>query len=184
MNKASALEELQILCPPLNPVQKGKVDWDKLEKAVGFSYPTSFKNFISVYGSSIWFDTYYLLYTEARTQDEINSYRKQRQAQLDDIRFDMYDGETMEELDYAIGPSNPGLFPFINDFNGYTYLWVMSDDDPDQWSVLQWKMGPTIDLGPLSVAEMFLRWLKREEPMFSAWGDSEESDFAKRPLSR
>lgn len=184
MTQDRFFEELQILFPPLKPVQKGDVNWENLEKATRLQFPSNFKEFISVYGSSVWFDTYYLFYTQAKTQKEIDSYKKNLQAKLDDIRFSMYDAETGEQLEYGIGPSNPGLLPFMNDFNGHTHLWLMSDVDPESWPVLLWKMRDTISLGPLSVAEMFLRWLKREEPMFSVWGDSAESDFAKRPLSR
>lgn len=179
-----ALLELQKLIPPLQPVEEGEVNWQQLEESMGLQFPSSFKDFISVYGSSIWFDTYSLFFTLAHSSEEIEEYQTTLQEKLDDIRFDMFDGETREELEYGISPTGPGLLPFMIDYNGCTYLWLMSGDDPDQWPVLSWEMGPTYQIGPLSLAEMFLGWLKREEPMLSIWGNSSESEFAKQPLKR
>lgn len=180
----SALKELQILMPPLEPVEEGEVDWKRLETSLNLQFPKSYKEFISVYGSSIWFDSYSLFYTTAKSQNEIDEYQQTLKEKLDDIRFDMVDGNTRIVLEYGIGPSSPGLLPFMIDYDGDTYLWLMSGEDPEEWPILIWEMGPTYQIGALSLAEMFLRWLKREEPMLSVWGDSAESKFAEQPLKR
>jgi len=185
-----ALLELQKLIPPLQPVEGGEVNWQQLEESTGLQFPASFKDFISVYGSSIWFDTYSLFFTRAQSSEEIEEYQTTLQEKLDDIRFDMYDEETRDDLEYGIDPSGPGLLPFMIDYNGCTYLWLTSEADPEQWPVLYWQMGATRNLGPLSLAQMFVDWLSRKEPMLSAWGDSDQwkdttaSGFIEPPLSR
>src|SRR4051812_38159294 len=53
-----SLRKLMKVMPPLKGQRHTKVNWERLEEGVGLTYPQSFKDVVSVYGSSHWFDKF------------------------------------------------------------------------------------------------------------------------------
>ena len=67
----SSLQQLMGKMPPPTDPRHRMSIWSRLESAVGITYPTSFKEFVEVYGGSVWFDNVCPFFSEATTDDEV-----------------------------------------------------------------------------------------------------------------
>jgi hypothetical protein len=146
---------IELLPPPENPTGR-EVDWKRYEDGLGIRYPRYFKEFIAVYGASIWFDNYSLFYPEATTTKDVPSFREEIQEKLDLlVRYGMTD-ENFQSITMPLYPERGGLFPFMIDYDGTYYFWRTEPDDPDSWPLLRWEVDMLRVLKYSTLAEMFL----------------------------
>src|ERR1043165_5533785 len=114
--------------PPKKPASS-KVDWPRLESALGIAYPPSFEDFVKTYGGSVWFDNISPFYTTAKTDADVRSFLKRVSANLAPLEDNMY-GKNFAKLDLALYPSEGGLFPFLVDYSGSLFCWGTKEADP------------------------------------------------------
>src|SRR5262245_25972926 len=107
-----ALRKLMKLMPPLKRQRHTKVNWQLLEEQVGLPYPQSFKDFVSIYGSSHWFDKLLPFYSCAPRVQAVKEYIKSVRKKLKPLVENMYD-EQFNKLDIPLYPEKGGLFPFM-----------------------------------------------------------------------
>src|SRR3954447_11389608 len=111
-----SLRKLMKAMPPLKGQRHTKVKWDRLEEHVSLTYPQSFKEFVSVYGSSHWFDKLLPFYSTARTARFVQEYLKFVGSLLKCLDGHMHDAK-YNALDIPLYPEKGGLFPFMNDID-------------------------------------------------------------------
>jgi len=157
------------ISPPTNP-RFSNVDWARLEKGIKLPYPPSFKEFVKVYGGSIWFDNLSLLYTEAKSATEVIKFVKSVSDTLRCLQSNMYDA-SFQRVDLPLYPSEGGLFPFISDYGGGIGCWKADHGDPEKWSVFYWVQGPLVNLKRTTIAKMILGFLEAKPDMIKIWGD-------------
>ena len=167
----SEIDQLIEILPPPKEVPNQIVDWDKLEKAVGLIYPNSYKEFIAVYGACCWFDDFVPLYSTANSDEEISDYLDTVKDNLLYLRRNMTDNQGNEWKKVPVYPTKNGLFPFMIDYSSGLYCWKTDSGDPDKWPIIYWFGGPYEILQNMTIAGMFLSYLKREPPMLKHWGD-------------
>jgi hypothetical protein len=156
--------------PPPDPTGRN-VDWERSERGIGLTYPTSFKDFIGVYGASIWFDNLTLFYPERKSYKSVKTFLGAVKARLQLlVKYTILD-EEYNEVVMPLYPEEGGLFPFLADYNGYEFFWQTTGKNPDKWPVVCWKMGPIVLLGRMSIAKMILDFLERKPRMVGVWGD-------------
>jgi hypothetical protein len=165
-----SLRKLMKVIPPLKGQRHTKVNWERLEQHVGLPYPESFKDFVSVYGSSHWFDKLLPFYSTARTVRLAQEYVKSLRAKLDWLAGNMYDAQ-FNEREVPLYPEKGGLFPFMADIDGPLYCWRTSSKDPNCWPVYCWMKGPICMLRDVTISGMFLGFLERSPRMVRIWGN-------------
>lgn len=170
-----ALSKLVRKMPPPEKPPGGKVNWDRLESAVGLAYPTSFKEFVAVYGWSVWFDNFSPFFYEAKTAADAKKFLQSVRKRLKWLDGNMYD-EAFRPASVPLFPAAGGLFPFAMDYSGDQYLWRTERSDPDQWPVVIWQRGQLVTLERMTVAKMLLGFLSRRPPMLNLWGDVRQFD--------
>lgn len=166
----TSLKKLIELMPPPKKARGKKTDWERLESALGLTYPKAFKEYVAVYGGSVWFDNLSPYYSEAKSTREIKVFIRHLQKRLKDLNGNMYDNN-WQEVDLPLWPNVGGLFPFMIDYSGCQYLWATKSGDPEKWPVVLWQTGAIINLGRITLAQMILGWLQRTPRMRKVWGD-------------
>ncbi len=159
--------------PPLKEQRHTKVNWERLEKHVGLTYPDSFKGFVSVYGSSHWFEMLLPFYSTARTVRLVQEYVKSVGEKLRWLAGNTYDAKR-NKLDLPLYPEEGGMFPFIEDIDGPMYCWLTEAKDPNRWPVYCWMRGPITVLPDATISGMFLGFLERSPRMVQLWGDVQD----------
>jgi predicted DNA-binding WGR domain protein len=156
-----ALVRLAKELPPPEGLKGREVKWDEVEKEVGFTFPTTFKEYISLYGESEWFDLYSsALYPHSHNKK--GEYMKSVRSKLKDVE-EVGD----EEVNDILYPEPGGLYPFMVSSDGDYYFWKMDSKDPDQWPLMVWQMPGLFKLEFKTIGEMLLNTLeefKVEDP--------------------
>jgi len=168
----SLKELMQRFPPPANP-RFTPINWENLERALGLCYPTSFKEFIDVYGGCIWFDDLSPLYSQALTDKEAIEFREVVDNKCNQDRGDTYD-QHFKPISPPFYPEQGGLFPFLIDYGGNKYFWETESDDPDEWPIVKSHAGWMTRYPAMSIPTMILRWLQRDPQMIEMWGDVEQ----------
>lgn len=146
---------MEVLPPPPDPAGR-KVNWREHEEALGITYPTWLKELIAVYGGSIWFDNYSILYPAPECYD-VASFRQAVQDQLNLlVKYGVTEGQTFEPIKVPLYPEPGGLFPFMVDYDGTYYFWKMEPADPDEWPLMRWEVDTLRTLKHATVADLFL----------------------------
>jgi len=164
------LETLQELVPPLSPTSGNSPNWSQLQMLGSLVYPDSFKAFVGTYGDAIWMDNWSLFYSDGATQSEVNDFLRAVKKKTDDLCNDCHPMDKFGRR-MTVYPAKGGLFPFMIDYSACVYLWDTDSINPEDWPIYVWDRGPTLKIGRYSIAELFLGWLRREEPMLSLLGD-------------
>jgi hypothetical protein len=125
---------MQILPPPIPPVEISAGMWGAIEDQLGIGLPNDYKAFIDNYGSG----------TIRRFATVFNPFSQNKHinlaAQLP-IRLNVLAGlrrftdKHPEWLPYNLFPEPCGLFPFAGTNNGDSVYWV-TDGPPDAWWVV------------------------------------------------
>jgi hypothetical protein len=170
-----SLRKLMKLMPPLKRKRHTKVNWDRLEEQVGLPYPDSFKDFVSVYGSSHWFEMVLPFYSTAKTVRLAQSYVKSVREKLKWLAGNTYDAK-FSKWDLPFYPEDGGLFPFMASIDGPMYCWRTESRHPNRWPVYCWMTGPITVLRDTTIAGMLLGFLERSPRMVRLWGDVREYD--------
>ena len=123
-----ALQKLIRVLPPPTETAGRAVNWQEHEAALGITYPTWLKEFIAVYGGSIWFDNYSILYPAPECYD-VASFRQAVQDQLNLLVTYGITDEDFKPIKVPLYPEPGGLFPFMVDYDGTYYFWKMEPAD-------------------------------------------------------
>ena len=166
----TSLNELVDRFPPPAKPRFTPVDWDNLERSLGFSYPPSFQEFIDVYGGSVWFNNLSPLYSQAQTDEEAREFLKTVDQKCNQDRGNTYD-EHGKPFSPPFYPDEGGLFPFLVDYGGNEYYWETDADDPEEWPIVKSHGGWMTRHTPMSIPAMILKWLERDPQMMEMWGD-------------
>ncbi len=78
-----ALQRLIEELPPPEGVGGRNEDWPRVESEIKLTFPSHFKELLSVYGDSVWFDLYHILYPE--TTEPTESYLSTVRDQLNTL---------------------------------------------------------------------------------------------------
>jgi hypothetical protein len=160
--------------PPANPTGR-KVEWKQFEDGLDLKYPASFKDFIGVYGATIWFDDFTPFYPEVTTTKDVKSFLRSVHAKLKLVADAPVYDEEFQSLELPpLYPDKGGLFPFMADYSSYEYYWKTGNKDPEKWPIVCWKCGVLVVLEKTSIAKMFLDFLERKPRMVKLWGDIKE----------
>jgi hypothetical protein len=170
-----SLRKLMKVVSPLKGQRHTKVNWGRLEECVGLTYPQSFKDFVSVYGSSHWFDKLLPFYSTARTVRLVREYENSVRAKLKWLDGHMRDAK-FNKLDLPLYPEEGGLFPFMADIDGPLYCWLTESKNPSSWPVYCWMEGPITVLPDITISGMLLGFLERSPQMIQVWGDVRDLD--------
>lgn len=146
---------LQVIAPPDGA--KGRdVNWKEVEKDLGFAFPTSFKDFIAVYGESQWFD----LYSSALYPDSVagvGQYREELQGLHKTVDENgIRDDDELDDSPVTLYPEPRGLLFFMSSSDGDYYFWRMDSDDPDLWPIVVWQMPGLFKVKQKTIAELLL----------------------------
>ena len=171
----ATLSRLMDLMPPPKNLRFARVQWERLENAIGMAYPSSFKEFIGVYGGSVWFDNLSPFYTEAKSDGEVKKFLKSVEEKLKRLRGNTYD-EDYNCLELPLFPEKGGLLPFMIDYAGNLYNWLSVQENPEKWPIAVWLTGSIRMLDGMTISSMILDWLERKPLMIELWGDVQEFD--------
>jgi len=172
----AAIKRLTKAMPPPASPRFQAVNWKRLEEAVDLTYPLSFKDFVAVYGASVWFDNLSPLYTEAKTVASAKHFRKQVTDNLAPLHNGVFD-DKLKPLNLPVYPEKGGLFPFLVDYGGGMCCWWTERRKPDRWPVVCWRAGRVMTiLERKSLAQMILDWLDRKPHMILVWGDRRDME--------
>lgn len=153
----SALVRLRDALPPPKELAEPEVNWPEVESKLGLRFPTSFKEYIGIYGGcSNWFDLYNVFYPDPRTKiDEYIQHVTQLLKTLAKARI--------TDDDCTLYPEPGGLFPFITSSDGDYYFWETKGENPDLWPIMVWQMPGLFPLTPSTIAGVFLKTLEEFE---------------------
>lgn len=166
----SSLRRLTKKMPPPSDPPNRQVDWARLEAGIRLSYPDSFKEFVGVYGSSVWCEHVTPVYSTAKTDAEVRSFLRLVKDKLKPLKSNMY-SEKFEAEDVPLYPDTGGLFPFMIDYSSSLYCWRTKQEDPTAWAVNCWFTGQLVRVGKITISGMILKWLERKPEMMALWGD-------------
>lgn len=168
----AALKNLiEILPPPENPTGLD-VDWAKFERVLGFQYPTTFKDFVAIYGASLFLNNYSHFYPAGCTVNDVETFFETVSSKFSLlVDYDLYDNDLYDNdykpLKVKMYPEMGGLFPFMCDYSSYEYFWQTGNTDSNKWPIVCWQTGVLTGLEFASLAELLLddidHW-KKEEP--------------------
>ena len=171
-----ALKRLLKRMPPPSPPPRVPEDWSVLESALGLEYPTTYKAFVDMYGCSCWFTNICPYYEPSGQIAHLAEFKKsmaEMMARLDVAMYSFVPKRT--EVRFPIYPNLGGLFPFMIDYSGSIYCWQTDRKNPEAWPVLCCFGGSTVVvLEKMTIAKMFLDWLKQTPQMVDLWGDINE----------
>lgn len=166
----AALQQLMKRMPPPTNPPFSDVDWERVEGVIKLRYPSSFKEFIGAYGSSIWFDNLSAFYCSEKFEDP-KQFLTRVELNLEPLRTNMYD-ERFNRIELPLYPESGGLFPFLVDYSSNLFCWRTEREDPNKWPVVFWNCGPIITMEKMTIAKMILEWLERKARMVRVWGTS------------
>lgn len=159
--------------PPENP-RHCDVDWAAVEKTIGLTYPATFKEFVGVYGGSIWCDHFGPFYAAGPLQN-LKKFKRTVADRLKWLEGNMYVFDTgRRKIDLPLYPSAGGLFPFAHDFSGSLYCWQTSSMDPGEWPIVCWFQSSIVVLNDMTIGKMLWDWLDGAPRMVDLWGDIRE----------
>tara|TARA_R110002049_G_scaffold307408_1_gene507814 strand:+ start:1053 stop:1628 length:576 start_codon:yes stop_codon:yes gene_type:complete len=170
------LTRLTQLMPPPSTLYYKNVDWEDIEKKIGIKYPTSFKEYIGVYGESVWFDTYSPFYPDSSADDAIEDFLKTTDYYLSFLRETICTekrSKPFKKEDYIPFPEQGCFFPFMIDYNGSYYYWKTDSADPERWPIIVGPYGHYTIIENTSISKMFTSFIEGCNPMNSFWGDFE-----------
>ncbi len=174
----AALKKLIKLMPPLKNTKDTCVAWDRLEDATGVKYPTTFKEFVEVYGSSIWFDHVRLFYTTAESEADMEKYTQSLEEQVSPLQNGIYiynkELGQREEVNFPLYPEKGGLLTFMIDFSGSYYCWNPKGRNANKWPIVCCFTSQVLIIESITVPEMFLEWIERKPRMVDLWGDIQD----------
>jgi hypothetical protein len=171
----SSLTKLMKLMPPIRNQRHTSVNWEMLEGQVGLTYPKTFKEFVSVYGSSVWFDKLAPLYSVAANPRAIKRFHKSVSTKLERLKGHTYDDD-FNNAELPHYPEKGGLFPFMQDSDGPLYLWRTELKNPDEWPIYLWEMGPYFVLEKAAIADVMLHFLGKSPLLKAILGDTGEME--------
>ncbi len=150
-----ALSKLLEAIPPPESAKSRAVNWNEVERELGFAFPSSFKDFIAAYGESQWFDLYSsALYPESVAG--VDQYRKSLQSFHGTVdKYGIRDEDEIEGSPIALYPEPGGLLFFMSSSDGDYYFWQMSSGDPDEWPMVVWQVPNLFKLEEKTIAELF-----------------------------
>lgn len=164
---------MSIMEPPSKP-RDCNVDWERLEGAVGMRYPAHFKEFVGVYGGSVWCDHVCPLYSTANSAAEVKRFIRTVKDNLTPLHDNMYTIKPFKRIEVPLFPDKGGLFPFMVDYSSSLYCWKAVSDNPDDWPTFCWMRGPIEVFERTTIAQMLVNWLMRRPPMRTLWGDLDD----------
>ena len=167
MNKD--LEELTKLMPPPPKGPYSDVDFPEVERQLGIEYPPDFKEFISVYGASIWCDHVSLRFPRSHKPEDVEEFKVDMSQAFSWFEGNTYDAQ-FNPIVFPKYPEKDGLFLFAEDFSGDYYCWI-TKGEPARWPILCWFRGGTAVVDDLNMTQMFLGWLQRTPKMVDLWGN-------------
>lgn len=170
---ATALQDLVKRFPPPKNPRGTPVNWERIERRLAILYPASFKEFIDVYGGSVWFDDLAPIVSQGKNEKQAAEFVEIIRRKIEQVNGDTYD-EDFNEIKVEFYPAPGGWFPFLIDYSGNMYLWAREADEPKEWPVVMSKAGWMKTLGVMSIPEMILAWLDGEPTMQKAWGNAED----------
>lgn len=172
MNKQ--LETLIEFMPPPQHLHDHQINWHAVEEVLGLKYPTSFKEFISVYGASKWFDYFSPFYLTSNDEVQLGDFRKTAAYYLDYLKDNILTSQQKGDYipqGFVPFPEAGCYFPFMIDEGSNFYFWKTDMSSPEDWPIIIGPYGELNILENMSITEMFLSYLNREPPMFDIWGD-------------
>lgn len=122
-----AIDELiGVVAPPSSPLNVGSVaDMARIEDSIGTKLPSDYWDYVIQYGSGRFLTSNFDFVVYNPFADNYN-----RGVELD---LDML--QTIRDLNYAIHPFRPGLFPWGGDVNGNTLFWE-TRGEPEEWPIV------------------------------------------------
>lgn len=131
---STAITELKKnLVPPAKPVEIPDVSqWTDIEKKMGITFPSDYREFCSVYGTGTLADPGRLMVTLFNPCSKTYEGRLQTHCE---IFQDSKDMEGDEYVPYDVFPNSPGLLPWASDDNGNTVSWL-TKGPPDKWPIV------------------------------------------------
>lgn len=125
-----ALTEVTALIPP--PPRPSGVgtpeEWRAIERELGLTLPTDYREFVSTYGTGR-LAVEYLIYSPFWGAEYLNHVRYLCQLETD------FRAQFPHRVPYPVWPEPGGVLPWADDQNGNYYLWL-TEGPPDQWEVL------------------------------------------------
>jgi hypothetical protein len=133
---------------PSSPLEVGsEAGWREVEERLNVVFPTDYYDLCARYGSGGFRDGYLqirnpwsLTYLDALEVELV------RLREIVDVQKQLFGSSP-----YLVYPDLPGLFPWGNDDNGYTYCWLL-EDEPEDWPIVtsseefdmrEWNMSMT-----------------------------------------
>jgi hypothetical protein len=150
----AALVRLREALPPPEGSSGDNVNWAEVESELGLTLPTSFKEYIALYGGSNWFDLYGVLYPDPR--EPKGRYVEYVRGLLRDVS----DAGIVDD-GCTLYPEPGGLFPFATSSDGDYYFWRTEGPDPDRWPIMVWQMPGLFPRQSRTIAELLLNTLER-----------------------
>src|SRR5262245_34189792 len=114
----AALIQLRDALPPPKGLTDRDANWAEVEDELAPLFPTSFKEYIGLYGGCNWFDLYCVLYPA--TREPKGRFVEQVRGLLNDAA-----AAGISDEDCTLYPEPGGLFPFITSSDGDYYFWRM-----------------------------------------------------------
>lgn len=175
-----SLLQLKNAMPPLKSTRSTNLSWNRLESRVGLTYPASYKEFVSVYGGSIWCGNWCPFYDDAKSDKKLHEFMQSIADFMGYMRGNMHDWDDLTDIDLPLYPEDGGLFPFLVDYNNSSFCWRTKYPDPNKWPVICWVDRRIAELRGITIAGMFLEWIQGKKRMTKVWGsvkDIEPEEF-------
>ncbi|MEZ5943742.1 MAG: SMI1/KNR4 family protein [Planctomycetaceae bacterium] len=156
---ANAIDELaSILLPPDSPYGT-EVDWKLIEKEVGLTFPSDYRELCKRYGSFEFGNTISVMHPRQSS----GSFA----TQMAELLVDVIDGVEggRDNLEYENYPSIPGLFPVIYTDNNQLVCWI-TEGKPDDWPLIYWSTwGTVVQSFDQSITEFLVGLLNLTSPL-------------------
>lgn len=177
-----ALKRLIKKMPPPEKVPNKDVDWSLLENGLGLKYPDAFKEFVGVYGSSVWCDHFSPFYDLGESEKGVKAFVKAVKGKLKPLSGNMFD-EKHKAVVLPLFPDGAGLFPFMIDYSSSLYSWNTENKDPNKWPIVCWLTGQIVILEEMSISKLLLEWLEAKPALAKILGDASELPSERLKLS-
>lgn len=130
----TAMERLRQELPPPGRIFGAQGDWSQVERELGLSLPTDYKEFISTYGSGkvCGFVSVYSPFVR-NINWSFGSYLEQCRSAYQAL----VDTRVLDGIPYPVLPEMGGLLPFGTTENGNCLNWL-TVGPPDQWELIAW----------------------------------------------
>ena len=144
-----ALVRLRDVLSPPDGLTDRDVNWAEVEAELAMMFPTSFKEYVGLYGGCNWFDLYFMLYPDPH--EPKGRYVEHVRALLNDVA-----AAGITDDGCTLYPEPGGLFPFITSSDGDYYFWRTEGQDPQRWPIVVWQMPGLFTLASQTIAELWL----------------------------